>query len=228
MKTIHLAVAVAAATALLAPAQAQNLSYNIGVVSLYKSNGVDYDSRAATSPTNSRPALQGGVDYSFGNGFYVGNWNSTGKWGSADVEVDLYAGYAADLNNGFSYDVGVARYIFPGSKEAGWNSSEVYASVSYGIATVKATRGVDSTYEGGSRYSVTLSQPINEQVSVKLVLGDRNKKAGGYNDFGIGASYLLGDGTTLSAMYSGAGKKDDGLKPGAHKNRLVVGVSQSF
>jgi len=224
MKTIYLATAVAAATGLLAPAQAQNLSYNIGVVSLYKSNGVDQDSRDAT---NLRPALQGGVDYSFGNGFYVGNWNSAGKFGNANIEIDLYGGYGAELANGISYDVGLAHYYYPNNK-AGWTGSEGYASVSYSIATFKVTRGVSDSYEGMSRYSVTLNQPINEQLSVRLVLGDRNKKAGGHNDLGIGASYQLGDGSTLSAMYSGAGKKDDGSKPDSHKNRLVVGVSKSF
>jgi len=83
-------------------------------------------------------------------------------------------------------------------------------------------------YKNMSRYSVTLDQPINEQLSVKFVLSDRNKKAGGNNDFGIGANYLVGDGMSLSALYSGAGKKDDGSKPDSHKNRLVVGLSQSF
>jgi uncharacterized protein (TIGR02001 family) len=225
MKKIYLAAVIAATSAVLAPVQAQSLSFNLGVVSLYKSNGVDQDSRDST---NTRLALQGGVDYSFANGLYVGNWNSTGNFGGADIEIDLYGGYASEFANGISYDVGVARYIYPSNNEAGWNGTEGYASISYSIATFKVTRGLSDSYKNMSRYSVTLAQPVNDQLSLRLVLGDRNKKAGGHNDFGLGANYLLGDGMTLTAMYSGAGKKDDGTKPSSHNSRLVVGVSKSF
>ena len=34
-------------------------------------------------------ALQGGVDFDFGNGFYIGNWNSTGRFGEANLEINL-------------------------------------------------------------------------------------------------------------------------------------------
>jgi len=81
-------LAAAAALALPVVAQAQ-LSFNLGVVSLYKYNGIDQDSRQLERERDLRPALQGGVDYDFGNGFYIGNWNSTGRFGEANLEINL-------------------------------------------------------------------------------------------------------------------------------------------
>ena len=100
-----LAAAIALAS-ITAPAVAEGLSYNVGLTSLYKYNGLDQDVRA---PKNARPALQGGADYAFGNGLYVGNWNSTGKFGAqgnADLEIDLYGGYRGEFGQGWRYDVG--------------------------------------------------------------------------------------------------------------------------
>lgn len=229
MKTLKLALIAAASAAVMAPAQGEGISYNIGVVSLYKLNGVDQDSR---TPESVRPALQGGVDYDFGNGFYVGNWNSTGKFAQSNLDINLYAGYANELANGFGYDVGVARYIYTGANEGGWNSNEAYVALSYGIATVKMTRGLtDGANKKFSRYSLTLNQPVNDKLSVKLVLADRNSRSGGHNDFAIGADYDMGNGMTASASISGAGKKivdGEKVKLDAHKNRLVLGVTQSF
>lgn len=224
MKNPYIAIFAISSAAFMLPAQAQGLSYNIGVVSLYKSNGIDQDSR---SSTNFRPAIQGGVDYSFGNGFYVGNWNSTGKFGNANLEIDLYAGYAAELSSGVSYDIGLATYIYP-QNNAGFNGTDMYVSVAYGIASFKATRGVGGSVEDLSRYSVTLSQPITPEITANVTLGTTNKARGGHDFFAVGASYALSDGTTLTATYSGAGKNDDKTKPESHKSRLVLGVSKAF
>lgn len=226
-----LLAAAAAATATAAQAQEPSLTFNLGVVSLYKYNGVDQDSRQATDPKSVRPALQGGVDYQFGNGFYVGNWNSTGQLGNADLEIDLYGGYNGQLANGLGYGLGYIHYFYPGDKQFG-NGGELYATLSYGIATVKLTHGVTDAYQDAqgnakSRLSLTLAQPVNEQLTFKLVLADRNRAAGGFADFAVGADYTLASGLTLSALVSGAGKVD-GVRPEAHKTRLIVGLTQTF
>jgi len=162
----------------------------------------------------------------FGNGFYVGNWNSTGKFGKANVEIDLYAGYANELSNGLHYDVGVARYIYPGAEDNA-NSNEAYFAIGYGIVTFDVTRGLSKSVKKESRYAISLAQPLNDKTTLNVVWGDRNKRAGNYSDFAVGVDYDLGDSMTLSATVSGAGKKD-GVKPTQHKSRLVVGLSKSF
>ena len=226
MKKQLTSVALAAALSMAAfsSAQAEGLSFNIGAVSLYKSNGIDQDTRESKA---FRPAIQGGVDYDFGNGFYVGNWNSTGKFDEANLEIDLYAGYSNELANGLSYDVGFARYLYP-SSGGGWNGNELYGSFSYGIFTVKYVRGVSGSIDKFSRLGLSIEQPLSDKLTLKAGVGKRNSiNAGGGSDFSLGVAYDMGGDLSLSAALSGAQKAED--KAGdAGKTRLVVGVSKSF
>lgn len=224
VRTIRLAVVAALSAVVFSPlAQAEGLSFNIGAVSLYKSNGIDQDSRAQKA---FRPAIQGGVDYEFANGFYVGNWNSTGKFGKANVEIDLYAGYGRELGNGVSYDVGFASYLYPNSG-AEWNGNEVYGSVSYGIFTSKLTYGTSGAIKKWSRLGFSLEQPLSKELTLNAGLGFRNKANGnsGAYDYSVGVSYDLGDDLSTSATVSGAQTSKAG---DAGKARLVVGVSKAF
>lgn len=204
---------------------AQGLSYNVGVVSLYKFNGVDQGTR---SVKNVRPALQGGIDYRWANGFYVGNWNSSGTFLKADLELDLYAGYAGQLDKSWAYDLGLIRYVYPQVGEKGWNTNEVYASLAYQQLSFKVTQGVSDSNKDFVRYALTFTQPINANLSASLTLADRNRRNGGYSDFALGADYTLAQGRSLSLNLSGAGKTVEGFKPDAHKTRLVLGLKQTF
>ncbi len=226
MKSIKLSLIAAAAVVAISPAMAEGLSFNIGVVSLYKSKGIDQDSRQDNDRKGFRPAIQGGVDYDFGNGFYIGNWNSTGKFGDANVEIDLYGGYAGQLTDMLSYDVGVVRYIYPGNNDS-WNGNEVYASVTYGIVTAKVERGTSGSIKKHERFSLAVSQPLSDTLTLDAVMGFRNTSNdnSGANDFGIGLTYDLGKGLSASALLSGAQRSKAGE---GGKNRLVLGVSQSF
>jgi uncharacterized protein (TIGR02001 family) len=106
-----IAVAVLALTA--GSAAMAQLAYNVGVVSEYRYRGL--------SQTNGDPALQGGADYAFKNGFYVGAWASNVSWikdsGAKDssFELDLYGGYKGTIGP-VAYDVGYLRYEYPGNK----------------------------------------------------------------------------------------------------------------
>jgi uncharacterized protein (TIGR02001 family) len=242
-KTTQIALACALSIGAAAPALAQaEVSYNIGVVSLYKSSGVDAHNKQNDDATDksTRPELQGGVDVDFGNGFYVGNWNSTGRFGDANLEIDLYGGYAGEVGP-IGYDAGVATYYFPNNNLADvYNGTEVYGSLSYGIVTFKMTYGTGGATKSAdnkakSRYSLTFAQPINEKLTAKFVYADRNNAAEGYYDYAVGADYDLGEGLTVSGTYSAASDKgqDASTTPGANaiaarQGRLVVGLSKSF
>ncbi len=224
MKQQLTSIALAAALGLAAAssAQAEGLSFNIGAVSLYKSNGIDQDDRGDKS---FNPAIQGGVDYDFGNGFYVGNWNSTGKFGSgANLEIDIYGGFSKELSNGLSYDVGVARYIYPGNT-ADYNSNEWYASFTYGIVTAKYTRGFGNGNKN-ARLGLSIEQPLSDKLTLKAGVGKRNSvNNDGASDFSLGLAYDMGNDLSLSAVVSGAQKSKVG---DAGKTRLVIGLSKSF
>ena len=220
MNKFKLALVSAAAAALLVPAVAQaQLSFNIGAVSLYKSSGTDQEG----VNKDWRPAIQGGVDYEFGNGFYVGNWNSTGKFGDANVEIDLYGGYRGEITKGLGYDVAFLRYVYPNA--AGWNGNELAFSLSYDAFSAKITRGVQGSIDEFSRLSFGYTRPLTDKLTLKAGVGFRNMK--GNNDYSVGVSYDLGNALSTSATFSGGTSKAS-FADGSRDNRLVLGVSKSF
>ncbi|MCS6763463.1 MAG: TorF family putative porin [Candidatus Protistobacter heckmanni] len=126
---------------------------NMTIASEYRYRGI--------AQTNLKPAIQGGFDYAFRNGFYIGNWNSNISWlsdgytdttpsPSRPIEMDFYGGYKGDLS-GLGYDVGLLQYYYPGtslpttnacsaSRQAcgtSPNTLEGYLSLSYAFATLK-------------------------------------------------------------------------------------------
>ena len=94
-KSISLAAAVAAA--LTSGVAMAELTGNAAITNNYIWRGV--------TQTNDQAAGQGGLDYSFGPGFYVGTWLSNVDFsGLGDgTEVDLYAGWGGETG-GFGYD----------------------------------------------------------------------------------------------------------------------------
>ncbi len=173
MKSFFALLALAvAATAMPARAEepASPLSFNASVTTDYRYRGY--------SQTRLKPALQGGADYDFGNGFYVGTWASTIKWvkdsgGNANVEIDVYGGYKTEVAKGLTLDVGLLQYIYPSNQlDPSTNTLEVYGALSYGVFTAK--------------YSHSLSN----------LFGFADSKGSGYLD--LSAALDLGQGFTLT------------------------------
>lgn len=107
------AFAVPSIAAAQTPAATPAVTGNISLVSDYRFRGI--------SQTFSKPALQGGFDYSHASGLYLGNWNSNVSQGagfpSANLEMDFYGGYKKTFGD-IGLDVGFIYYYYPGS-EAG-------------------------------------------------------------------------------------------------------------
>jgi uncharacterized protein (TIGR02001 family) len=164
------ALSITAMPALVHAQDASQLSFNISAASDYRYRGI--------SQTRRQPALQGGADYAFSNGFYLGTWASTIKWikdsgGSSDVELDLYGGYKGSINESLGYDLGFLHYDYPSNKlNPSANTDELYAAISMGPVTVK--------------YSHSLGN----------LFGFADSKNSGYLD--ISASFDLGNGLTLT------------------------------
>jgi uncharacterized protein (TIGR02001 family) len=136
--------ALAAAPAVHAEEEASMFSFNVGAVSDYRYRGI--------SQTRLKPALQGGADVALPAGFYVGTWLSTIKWikdagGGANVEWDLYGGWKNEIVKDVTLDVGVLRYQYPSADLAtSPNTTELYAAVSYGPATLKYSHSVTNLF----------------------------------------------------------------------------------
>lgn len=168
--------APAPAPAAAAPAPADPLSFNVGAVTEYRYRGI--------SQSRLKPAIQGGADYAFANGAYLGAWASTIKWikdagtiagvdtGSSPLEIDLYGGYKGELIKDVTYDVGGLYYLYAGNKyknipgASKADTFEVYGALTYGIFTAKysyaltnlfGTGGGSGAEESSESYYIDLS-----------------------------------------------------------------------
>lgn len=162
MKTKPILLAVLLAGPLapqLAAAEDSPLSFNVSLTSDYRYRGI--------SQSRLKPALQGGADYAFASGLYVGTWASTIKWikdagtianadaGNTAVEIDVYGGYKGEIAKDFGYDVGVLQYVYPGNKlkdlgAKNANTTEIYGALTYGPATIKYSHSLTSLFGAGN------------------------------------------------------------------------------
>ncbi|HET9427727.1 MAG TPA: TorF family putative porin, partial [Allosphingosinicella sp.] len=104
------------------------------------------------SRSDEDPALQAAVTVFPFPGVYAGVRGTTLKGTDSfrerdpafqdlgDVELDLYAGYGAQLGGGFDVDAGLQYYVFAGG-DGPTDYAEPYASLSYLIGPVSATAG---------------------------------------------------------------------------------------
>ncbi len=178
-----------------APAEEEsesNLSFNAAVVSDYVFRGV--------TQNDFKPAVQVGVDYSFGDsGFYVGGWGSTVDFGSfdgSDFEVDLYVGYNVDLSDDWNLDLNLTRYNYLGSNPGiDGNYNEFITALSYS-EMLTFTLGYTNNY-------------VNADVSALYL--------------GVGGTWEVGNGFNLTA---GVGYTD--FEGGFNYSDWTIGVNRDF
>lgn len=184
-------VACSAAHSQTAPATATSqavpettVAYNVGFVSQYRYRGL--------AQTKGSPALQGGLDYTNANGFYLGAWASTISWiadasaanrtttYSGNTELDLYGGYKFE-KLGINYDVGYLRYQYTGNDLDKTSTSTQYTNANTDEVYVAGTSGVYTF-----KYSYATS----------TLFGYLNSKGSNYMD--LSANYDLGNGITFT------------------------------
>lgn len=117
-----------------APEKGLSLSGGVTLLSDYRFRGI--------SRSDEDPAVQAQLTVSVPAGFYAGaRATSLHRFASrADAEIDLYAGYGANLGLGTAFDVGLLYYTFPGGT-GDTAYFEPYASVSHTLGPVEATLG---------------------------------------------------------------------------------------
>lgn len=142
MKRFVLAAAVFATTSVPALAQDEEAASPVtvtgsaAIVSDYRFRGI--------SQTDKQMAVQAGVTVSHESGLYVGTWASNlagwGTFGGANMELDIYGGYAAKLG-GVTVDVGLTWYMYPGGFD-NTDFAEPYVKVSGAAGPVSLLAGV--------------------------------------------------------------------------------------
>lgn len=177
-KFILSAVALASAAFAQSSYADEGVAYNVGVMSEYRYRGL--------GQTRGKPALQGGIDYDSGKGYYLGVWGSTIKWikdnstatqgVDGGVEIDLYGGYKFDLG-GDTLDVGFLRYQYQGNTlyNTDWggakttyknaNTNEIYAAYTVGVVTAKLSYALSNLF---GQYNFTENQSSKGSTYVDL------------------------------------------------------------
>lgn len=240
-----------AAFAQTAPAAAESaIAYNVGVVSEYRYRGL--------AQTKGDPALQGGVDYTNPNGFYLGAWASTIKWikdsgtttagqsAKGPVELDIYGGYKFEAA-GVGFDVGYLRYEYlnntlknnPAYTNA--NTDEIYGAATYGVATLKYSYALSDLFgninsKGSTYWDLSATFDLGNGYTLVPHAGRQTVKnnANSYTDIALTLNKDLGDG--WSASVSAISTNGKGKAPFASaltsydtaKNTTVVGLKYSF
>ena len=151
------ALCLAASAFAAAPAMAWESADGQFSTSASVALSTDYMYRGV-SQTDQEPAISGSFDVGHASGLYAGVWASNIDFDDADgngnnghVELNYYGGFASEYA-GIGYDVGVLRYVFPGTDGLDWN--EAYLGLSYSLFSLTISHSSDALASGenGTHY----------------------------------------------------------------------------
>jgi len=200
----------------------------------------DYDFRGVTQ-TSGEPALQGSLDWAADSGLYLGAWASNVDFGPgdpADVELDVYAGFAGGAEDGLGYDVGIVYYTYPGASD--YDYPEVYAGLSEGMFDAKVWLSWDGFATGKTSvyYEGNVNVPLPSDFGLTVHVGysdgplfDTTEGFQSYFDYSIGFTKSFGHFDTELKWVDGSDWKDLNNQPGdvlSSDPKLVFTVSTTF
>ncbi|OUS17548.1 hypothetical protein A9Q88_03000 [Gammaproteobacteria bacterium 50_400_T64] len=190
---------------------AAEVSGNVSMTSDYRFRGI--------SQTDTQLAVQGGFDFAFDNGIYIGTWGSNVDFANS-LELDYYVGYAGDLTEDVSFDVGYIYYDYPGTddtprtlnSDAEDDYAEIYASVSVADFTLGFAYSDDYYLETGEFYYIygDYSFALPNDISLDLHYG--------YNDFEFSSTDSKAKDAEQAFLTDGADSYSD----------YSIGVSKAF
>ena len=128
----------------------------------------NYVWRGATQ-SDGKPALQGSFGVSTEVGLYANAWGSQVDYGDdTTAEIDVAVGFANDINEIVSYDIGYVKYAYTGDDVSFKDDvAEVYGTVSLGPVSGTVFRDMDnetSYYAGSVAVSDILGIPFDAGV----------------------------------------------------------------
>lgn len=216
-RTLPFAVAAALLLALPVVGHAQDadeeesrFSWNAALTSDYVFRGV--------SQTDEGVAIQGGLDFDLGGGFYVGAWGSNVDYGSfgPEIEIDTYVGWNHDLSDDWNLDLMVNRYNYLGEEDGFGDGDyvEFFGAIAYGemlTFTVGYTNDVYNLSEDGWYYGAAGSWEIGGGFSLGAGVGlstfDENTGVEDYTDYNLSISRDFGP---MNAALGWYGTDSDG------------------
>lgn len=226
----------------------------------------DYDFRGITQ-TALDPAFQASLDWAGESGVYAGLWGSNIDFGQdgvgvpgdgdyvapvdLNVEIDLYLGYAAPINDDLGYDVGAVYYKYLGDDENGENDFdywEAYAGLDWQMLSGKVWYAWDYGNSGETAWYAegNASIPLPAEFSFELHAGynfgdywDKPDFGGDeYFDYSVGVARSLGRFDLALKYIDGSDLKDaDCSRSGvdcqpkdvfSSESKVFVSVSTTF
>jgi uncharacterized protein (TIGR02001 family) len=201
------------------------------------------------SQTDSNPALQGTIVYESEGGWYAGVWGSSldkSEWyypaGTANVEIDAFAGRRMPIDEAWSGDLKLVRYVYPGDGDViDYDYTEVEASLSYRDfvrasvawspdASMVTQQGLMEN-EHTIAYELALQHPILDWLDVTAGVGYRDLptlESSGYSYWSVGLTARRG---SFSLDLARFGTDADGRALfGSHLagDRTVVSLGWTF
>jgi uncharacterized protein (TIGR02001 family) len=161
------------------------VSGNIALTTDYKFRGI--------SQSDSAPSVQGGFDIAFDNGAYIGTWGAAVDFDCAidtcgglngGIELDYYAGFASDISDSVSFDIGYIYYDYPQDEGLLGDYGEIYGSLSFGDFGIGMNYSDEYWGETGKfTYTyATYSMALSESVALDLLVGSGDYDEAGYLD----------------------------------------------
>ena len=161
------------------------VSGNIALTTDYKFRGI--------SQSDSAPSVQGGFDIAFDNGAYIGTWGAAVDFDCAidtcgglngGIELDYYAGFASDISDSGSFDIGYIYYDYPQDEGLLGDYGEIYGSLSFGDFGIGMNYSDEYWGETGKfTYTyATYSMALSESVALDLLVGSGDYDEAGYLD----------------------------------------------
>lgn len=217
-------------------AQAADFSMTGTVTSDYRYRGI--------SQTAGDWAVQGSFDMALDNGFYAGFWASNVDFDDdANIEIDYYAGYTWEFNEGVGLDLMLNYYTYPGYSENA-DYLEIIPSMYFGNFTLLYAYAPDYFNTGDSAnylagdYSWEFAESLGVFEGVTLdahagwSFGDYWDEwdIGDYGDFSVGVSASWGWADLSLAYLFNAVDSAEEIDSGAFRNddTLLFTVSSTY
>lgn len=197
----------------------------------------DYDFRGASLSARD-PALQGSLDYTFGeSGFSGGIWASTVDFGpdyDAQVEVDYYLDYEYALNDRFELYAGASLYTYPSSDDldpspeayVGFGNDQFYVLQWY--TNDYSSMGLTAHYTEAN-YTTALSESVALKLHAGYSYGEAFENAE-ILDGSLGIEYTAGNFVVGARLVATDASGDLEVSDDAFNNqpRIVVSISTTF
>lgn len=170
---------VLALAAVAGPASASSLTSTFTLASDYLFDGV--------SQTQNDPAFQASLDWAHDSGFYLGTWASNVDFGAGDpanVEIDVYGGFAKEYESGWGWTAGFAHYTYTGAPSS-YDYTELTAGVTFpGGTSLQAWASDDDALDGSAwRVKAKHSIDLGDDWSLDFEATRTNYSSPFFTDF---------------------------------------------